>query len=67
LRIKWIANRPEPIIVLGLCGIRDDAIELSITLDSAGGDFMSSELTEQRRSLIEFDDRATRLGLEDEH
>jgi len=53
--------------VLGLCGIRDDAIELSITLDSAGGDFMSSELTEQRRSLIEFDDRATRLGLEDEH
>src|SRR5260370_21069971 len=58
--------RPS-ITVLGRCGLRDDAIELSITLDSSGGDFISSELTEKRRRLIEFDDRATRLGLEDEH
>ena len=50
-----------------MCGLRDDAIKLSITLHSSGGDFISSELTEKRRSLIEFDDRATRLGLEDEH
>ena len=53
--------------MLRRCGLRDDAIELSITLDSSGGDFISSELTKKRRSLIEFDDRATRLGLEDEH
>jgi hypothetical protein len=26
-----------------------------------------SELTDKRRSLIKFDDRATRIGLEDEH
>src|SRR5215469_5562620 len=49
------------------CRLRDDAIELSITLDSSGGDFIFSELTEKRRRLIEFDNRATRLGLEDEH
>src|SRR5262245_52280420 len=51
----------------GHCGLRDDAVELSITLDSSGGHLISSELTEKRRSLIEFDDRATRLWLEDEH
>jgi hypothetical protein len=56
----------QPITVLGHCGLRDDAIELSITLDSSGGDFISSELTEKRRRLVEFNDRATRLGLEDE-
>ena len=57
----------QPITVLGRCGLRDDAVELSITLDSPGGDFISSELTEERRRLVEFDDRATRLALEDEH
>src|SRR5260370_6745651 len=55
----------QPITVLGHCGLRDDAIELSITLDSSGGDFISSELTEKRRSLIEFDDPETTVRFED--
>jgi hypothetical protein len=49
--------------VLGHCGPRDDPLEFVIILDTHGGDFTSSELTEERRRLIEFDDRATRLGL----
>src|SRR6516165_2292138 len=56
-----------PINALGHCGFRDDSLEFVIILDTHGGDFTSSELTEERRRLIEFDDRATRLGLEVEH
>src|SRR6516165_8802973 len=60
--------RPAPTLnALGHCGPRDDPLEFGIILDTHGGDFTSSELTEERRRLIEFDDRATRLGLEDEH
>src|SRR5262245_66496067 len=52
---------------LGHCGPRDDPLEFAIILDTHGGDFISAELTEEGRRLIEFDDCTTRLGLENEY